>query len=162
MERSGSNIHASTKTHAGKGGRPGTWSVAWDKMPRLLWCGLRRASGGAWKATTNAGACLAGVGLARRTASSLRATVPSPTGASGDHHFTQGDRRGALHGRQNCTGPTGRRLRPESSHGVKDSRRCSMAKNSGWQLLYNLGLFIIIILRVYVNRLLDAHKLNVT
>jgi hypothetical protein len=80
--------------------------------------------------------CRSGFGTANHIVSAqLFLHLPEP--ASGDHHFTlPGDGRGALPSRQNCTGP-------ESSWS-KDSRA---AKNAGWQLLSNLGLFIIVILR---------------
>jgi hypothetical protein len=101
--------------------------------------------------------CPRGFGTAKHTVSVLLFLHASPIGASEwRSSFHSGDEHGALPGRQNSTRPMGHGLQPS-----KDSWRCSITKNAGWQLPSNFGLFIIII-PVRVNRLLDGRKLNMT
>jgi hypothetical protein len=153
--------------------------VAWDRVPRLckLWCGLRlRRTGGASIAclTKDRSTCLLDQGMQKPSPThcppTLVRAMPCRSGfgtanhivsallfshlperASGDHHFAQDPaaKTALLQRDIDCF------LNPDPD-GVK------IHGAARWQLLSNLGLYIII-LRVHVNRLLDGHNmLNVT
>jgi hypothetical protein len=77
--------------------------------------------------------------------------LPERERGSGDHHFTQ------AMGVALC--PAGKPALVQVLS-RPDSRVMALLdhKNAGWQLLSNLGLFIIVIIRVYVNRFLDGRE----